>query len=109
MTESSRQSLLLDAERWKQGDPDQASATVMGELIAKGDEAALRACFEPPLEIGTEGLRGIVGPGPAQMNEAVVRRATLALTAVVAEQCAGLPVAPLVVGFDGRLDSRRFA
>ena len=109
MTQSSMQSLLLDAERWKQGDPDQASATVMGELIAKGDEVALRACFEPPLEFGTAGLRGIVGPGPAQMNEAVVRRATLALTAVVAEQCAGLPVAPLVVGFDGRLDSRRFA
>ncbi|MBK7079413.1 MAG: phospho-sugar mutase [Betaproteobacteria bacterium] len=109
MTQSSMQALLLDAERWKQGDPDEASATAMGELIAKGDEAALRACFEPPLEFGTAGLRGVVGPGPAQMNEAVVRRVTRALTEVVAAQSAGLPLAPMVVGFDGRLDSRRFA
>ena len=42
MTQSSMQALLLDAERWKQGDPDQASAAAMGALIAKGDEAALR-------------------------------------------------------------------
>jgi len=109
MTQSSMQSLLLDAERWRLGDPDEASATVMGELIAKGDEAALRACFEPPLEFGTAGLRGAVGPGPAQMNEAVVRRVTRALTQVAAEHSAGLPLAPIVVGFDGRLDSRRFA
>ena len=109
MTQSSLPSLMREAERWKRGDPDEASATVMGELIAKGDEAALRACFEPPLEFGTAGLRGIVGPGPARMNEAVVRRVTLALAEVVAEQSEGLPQTPIVVGFDGRLDSRRFA
>ena len=109
MTQSSLPSLMREAERWKRGDPDEASATAMGELIAKGDEAALRACFEPPLEFGTAGLRATVGPGPARMNEAVVRRVTLALAEVVAEQPEGLTQTPIVVGFDGRLDSRRFA
>lgn len=109
MTQLSLQFLTGDAERWRLDDPDEASATALGALIAKGEEGPLRACFEPPLEFGTAGLRGVVGPGPAQMNVAVIRRVTQALTEVVAEQSAGVASTPIVVGFDGRLDSRRFA
>lgn len=100
---------------WADGDPDEDDAERLRTLIASEDEQALGACFEPPLEFGTAGLRGVVGPGPARMNRAVVRRVTRALVEAVARRSLprsddkGSMSAPMVLGFDGRIDSRRFA
>lgn len=109
MAPSSIPSLLSDAEVWAKSDPDEATAAELRGLVVQGDEAALRACFEPVMEFGTAGLRGVVGPGPAKMNVAVIRRVTKALTEVVTERLGGTTLAPIVLGFDGRLDSHRFA
>jgi phosphomannomutase len=109
MAESFGSSYRAQAELWVKADPDEATATELSSLLATGDEAGLRACFEPTLEFGTAGLRGVVGPGPAKMNVAVIRRVTKALTEVVKARPGGDLPAPLVLGFDGRLDSRRFA
>jgi phosphomannomutase len=109
MAQPSDSSLRSFAEQWIKADPDPLTASVLSRLVAGDDESALRACFEPVMEFGTAGLRGIVGPGPAKMNVAVIRRVTKALTKVVAERAGGDTPAPLVLGFDGRLDSRRFA
>lgn len=109
MTNADLESLKRAAELWQAGDPDPKTVRALGELAEAGSWMAVRDCFEPPMEFGTAGLRGIVGPGPAQMNQAVIRRVTKALTEVVAARALGQTSAPIVLGFDGRLDSRRFA
>ncbi len=101
-------SLRRRAERWRDADPEPLMQAELSRKLASGDEDSLRACFEPELAFGTAGLRGIVGPGPAGMNLAVILRVTRAL----AEQllASGLDRSrPVVVGFDARLDSARFA
>ncbi len=101
--------------RWADADPEPESAESLRQLIESADWSAVRECFEPGLEFGTAGLRGVVGPGPARMNLAVIRRVTRALSEVVKRralcdmQGPGQLAAPMVVGFDGRLDSLRFA
>lgn len=103
------------AARWAQEDPDPDTATALRAVLSTNDTEALRDCFEPTLEFGTAGLRACVGPGPARMNLAVIRRVTRALAEVVERRSqrpdtAVVPnSAPMVVGFDGRIDSARFA
>jgi phosphomannomutase len=70
---------------------------VLTELVASG------------LTFGTAGLRGRVGPGPNRMNRAVVIRATRGL---IDHLLASDPTAAergVVVAFDARHDSERFA
>ncbi len=96
------------ARAWACGDPDPEDRKALEELIRRRDERALAAAFEPTLEFGTAGIRGIVGPGPARFNRAVVRRVTRA----VADHYAGVLAVGrrlVVVGFDARRDSQRFA
>lgn len=95
------------AERWLVDDPDEVTRGELLALLDSGDTAALGACFEPPLVFGTAGLRGALGPGPARMNRAVVRRVSFGLAAFLKEE--GLADRPVVVGFDARAMSREFA
>jgi phosphomannomutase len=99
--------LVKLARAWADADPDPATATLLREWMDASNEFAIRECFELPLEFGTAGIRGIVGPGPARMNLAVVRRVTRALAEYLAQNHgAGSAV---VLGRDARLDSARFA
>ena len=107
MTDAASAKLLESARSWVDADPDCETARQMSEWIEPLNEPALRDCFEPPLQFGTAGIRGIVGPGPARMNLAVVRRVTRALAEHL-EQTRGT-VGKVVVGCDARLDSARFA
>jgi phosphomannomutase len=109
MSQATFEELEVQARDWLDGDPDEATAAKLRELLSLKDERSLRACFEPPMEFGTAGLRGVVGPGPAQMNVAVIRRVTRALASVLDEQTELPKSAPVVLGFDGRLDSKTFA
>lgn len=101
--------------RWADEDPDPETVRAMRDIVASGDPELLRDSFEPPLVFGTAGLRAVVGPGPARMNLAVIRRVTRALATVVERRSPALDYrgeprpAPIVVGYDGRIDSERFA
>ncbi|HEY5955510.1 MAG TPA: phospho-sugar mutase, partial [Polyangiaceae bacterium] len=100
------------ARAWADADPEPTTAEALKSIVRSGDSKALDDCFEPPLEFGTAGLRAIVGPGPARMNLAVIRRVTRALSEVATQRAtsASKPASvSVVLGFDGRLDSRRFA
>jgi phosphomannomutase len=103
----SLQSILEVAKQWADADPESATAEQLSGWISQQDEAHLRECFELPLLFGTAGLRGVVGPGPAHMNLAVVRRVTRALADYLNANHLGQR--PLVIGHDARLDSARFA
>jgi phosphomannomutase len=76
-------------------------------VLASGDRSALAERVGAELEFGTAGIRGRVGAGPGRMNRAVVIRTTRGLADHITATGAGGD--PVVVGFDGRTDSRRFA
>jgi phosphomannomutase len=98
--------LRAAAARWIAGDPDPETRAQLQRLIDAGDDAVLREHVGGTLTFGTAGIRGIVGPGPLRMNRAVVIRTTRGLVDhLAAEQTDG----PVVVAFDARPDSRRFA
>jgi phosphomannomutase len=99
--------LRARAVEWIAGDPDPVTRERLQRAVDLGDRTELRAALDPALEFGTAGLRGQVGPGPARMNRATVIRTTRGL----ADHVLGTVGAdrPVVVGFDARPDSARFA
>ena len=105
--------LLERARQWASHDPDPATASALSadiEAAERGDEEAaarVGAAMNGPLQFGTAGLRGVVGPGESRMNLAVVIRATAGLCEVVKRHAAGTPT--LVVGCDARYGSSEFA
>ena len=98
--------LRAAVDAWRADDPDPHTVAELDALVAAGDEAALRTAFAAPLAFGTAGLRGPLGPGPARMNRAVVRRAAAGI-------CRWLDQhgwdGPVVVARDARHGSAGFA
>ncbi|WP_043497385.1 phospho-sugar mutase [Georgenia sp. SUBG003] len=105
-----------EVNAWIAADPDErtrADLTALLERASGTDEDALAAQaeldsrFSGPLEFGTAGLRGELGAGPHRMNRAVVIRAAAGLSEFLAGEVGrGFSV---VVGYDARYGSRRFA
>jgi phosphomannomutase len=105
--------LLAAVRAWRDDDPDPETRAEVDSLLAAADGggapelAALADRFGARLQFGTAGLRGEMGAGPNRMNRAVVIRATAGLAAhLFATGHAGEPV---VVGYDARHRSDRFA
>lgn len=93
-------------EAWRDDDPDPITVAQLDALVAADDVAAIEAAFATPLTFGTAGLRGPLGPGPARMNRAVVRRTAAGLCRWLDERGRAGPV---VIGLDARHGSRDFA
>lgn len=94
------------AQRWAMHDPDPRTRGQIDALVDAGDPALIRL-FGDRLTFGTAGLRAPVGLGPTRMNALVVRQTTVAVVNWLAQQGNDEPV--VVIGFDARHDSRRFA
>jgi phosphomannomutase len=108
---------------WAAGDVDGAMRAQLEQLVAALDAALDAADQEASagllaqlselvgsgLTFGTAGLRGRVGPGPNRMNRAVVIRATRGLVDHLLATDPTAAVRGLVVAFDARHDSARFA
>lgn len=107
MTDST--ALVDRARAWVRADPDPATRAELEALIDAGADAEIADRVSRRLEFGTAGLRGVVGAGPARMNRAVVIQTTRAVCDYLLARVPGAPSIPVVVGFDARLDSRRFA
>ncbi|MCC2592330.1 phospho-sugar mutase [Tessaracoccus sp. OS52] len=105
--------VLATARDWLADDPDPDTVEELQGLLSAaegGDDvaiAALRAAFAGPLEFGTAGLRGRIGPGPAQMNRVVVGQAAAGFAAWLTQQ--GLAGGKVLIGYDARRKSDEFA
>lgn len=105
---------ILDrAQDWASHDPDPATALRLQASIDSaraGDHDALvevRSAMAGPLQFGTAGLRGEIGPGESRMNQAVVIRATAGLCAFLRSATERTP--RVVIGCDARHGSVEFA
>lgn len=101
--------LQLQVNQWLSQIPDEAEKQSLQALIDDNDEAQLRLCFGGRLTFGTAGIRGLVGPGPMGMNRLVVRQTTAGLGSYLQAQIKEACHRGVVIGYDGRHDSRRFA
>ncbi|NND84962.1 MAG: phospho-sugar mutase [Acidimicrobiia bacterium] len=91
---------------WIAGDPDPTTRDELRALVDAGNDSLLAERMAGPHRFGTAGIRGAVEAGDARMNRATIIRATAGLADSLAERFgSGL----VVVGFDARLSSERFA
>ena len=105
--------MSLDAARaWAAADPDPATRAELEATIAAAEagdaeaQAEVADAFRGPLQFGTAGLRGRLGPGPGRMNSVVVQQASAGLARFLVDR---EPYPSIVIGWDARRDSERFA
>jgi phosphomannomutase len=114
MTAIDTASLIDQAKKWAADDVDiKASAEILGliDQAKLGDESAVEELadrFSGTLQFGTAGLRGAMAAGPNRMNRAVVSKAAAGLAAFLVEALPG-ERPRVVVGYDGRYNSKDFA
>ena len=94
------------AQRWAIHDPDPVTRGQIDALVEARDPALI-GLFDSRLAFGTAGLRAEVGLGPTRMNALVVRQTTAAVVEWL--RSTGISEPRIVIGFDARHDSRRFA
>lgn len=97
--------LRLRTLAWIDADPDPQTRDELESLLAAQDWEELGERMAGTLEFGTAGIRGRVEAGSNRMNRAVVIGTTAGLAGFLRRNRTG----PVVVGFDGRKSSRRFA
>ena len=107
--------VVEQAKAWRAQDPDAETRAELDRLIAaaeagSADAAAdLHSRFDTRLAFGTAGLRGEIAAGPNRMNRVLVAQAASGLAAFLLEQARGGTQPSVVIGYDGRTNSRVFA
>ncbi|GAA4175432.1 phospho-sugar mutase [Gryllotalpicola koreensis] len=110
---STTDALLEAARAWIAQDPDPETRGELDALItdaSAGDAdaiAELHRRFDERLAFGTAGLRGELAAGPNRMNRVLVAQAAAGLAAYLVEKHG--KQASVVIGYDGRKNSRVFA
>ena len=95
--------------KWLSRDPDPKTRDELKQLIETNNESEINERFAKRLSFGTAGLRGVVGAGPNQMNRLVIQETATGLGRYLLSQQSDAAEKGVVIGYDGRPDSRRFA
>lgn len=100
---------VLDTARaWLAQDPDAETRAELEALIERRDLDELHDRFDRRLEFGTAGLRGRIEAGSNRMNRVLVSQAAAGLAAYLIASADG-NAPSIVIGYDGRKNSRVFA
>ncbi|MCU1415699.1 MAG: cpsG, partial [Microbacteriaceae bacterium] len=98
--------VVAAATAWRDQDPDPETRAELDRLIAGNDLAELHDRFDTRLEFGTAGLRGRIEAGSNRMNRVLVSQAAAGFATYLLAH----GVQPsVVIGYDGRKNSRVFA
>ncbi|MGF1759188.1 phospho-sugar mutase [Photobacterium sagamiensis] len=95
--------------RWLARDPDPKTREELQQLIDSNKTEELSARFASRLEFGTAGLRGLVGAGPNRMNRLVIQETAAGLGQYLLATEKDAAFRGVVIGYDGRPDSKQFA
>ncbi|EGU33747.1 phosphoglucomutase/phosphomannomutase alpha/beta/subunit [Vibrio ichthyoenteri ATCC 700023] len=95
--------------QWLALDPDPKTRDELQRLIAENQQQELEDRFRSRLEFGTAGLRGKVGCGPNRMNRLVIQQTASGLGHYLQSQFSDANQRGVVIGYDGRSDSKQFA
>jgi phosphomannomutase len=101
--------LKFKVNNWIENDPDPHTRQELQTLLDINNEAELQQRFSGRLAFGTAGLRGIVAAGPMRMNRLVVQQTSAGLGAYLKLQVKDIEIRGVVIGYDGRHDSKQFA
>ncbi|MBF4461863.1 MULTISPECIES: phospho-sugar mutase [unclassified Rathayibacter] len=113
MSVTGGESIRALAEDWLAQDPDPETREELLGLLGASDAGDARATaeledrFAQRLSFGTAGLRGAIAAGPNRMNRVLVSQAAVGLAEYLLGQGLERPV--VVIGYDGRKNSRVFA
>lgn len=94
---------------WLAKDPDEKTRAELQSLINENMAAELEDRFRGRLEFGTAGLRGKVGAGPNRMNRLVIQETATGLGHYLIKTIRDATARGVVIGYDGRTDSKQFA
>jgi phosphomannomutase len=95
--------------QWLARDPDSKTRQELQQLIDSNNQQELTDRFSARLAFGTAGLRGKVGAGPNRMNRLVIQETATGLGQYLLEQVDDADTRGVIVGYDGRVDSKQFA
>jgi phosphomannomutase len=101
--------LKFRIKHWLENDPDPHTQHELQALLDDGNETELRQRFCGRLAFGTAGLRGVVKAGPMGMNRLVVAQTSAGLGAYLKQQVKDVESRGVIIGYDGRHDSKQFA
>ncbi len=88
---------------------DEATRAEVKAMLENEDKTLLIDAFYKDLEFGTGGLRGIMGAGSNRMNIYTVGSATQGLANYLKDTFKDLPQISVIVGYDVRHNSQKFA
>ena len=107
---------VIDVARaWRDQDPDDETRTELDHLIADTEADSVQALhelhdrFDTRLEFGTAGLRGRIEAGSNRMNRVLVAQAAAGFAAFLLSRTSLTGSPSVVIGYDGRKNSRVFA
>ena len=97
------------AQKWLAPEYDAETQAEVKRMLENPDKTDLIEAFYKDLEFGTGGLRGIMGVGSNRMNIYTVGAATQGLSNYLNKCFAGRDNISVVVGYDCRNNSQKFA
>lgn len=101
--------MMEKVTQWLSADPDPKTREELQYLIDHKEYEELEDRFKCRLEFGTAGLRGKVGCGPNRMNRLVIQQTALGLGEYLVKHVDNAKQRGVVIGYDGRTDSKSFA
>ncbi len=96
-------------QQWLERDPDPKTREELQKLVDKNQQSELEDRFKTRLEFGTAGLRGKVGCGYNRMNRLVIQETATGLGHYLIDTVSNARERGVVIGYDGRPDSKQFA